>query len=173
MMKTINALLLKIKKGNREAMQDLYAQTRRGLYAFILPYLHDNQLTEDVMQDTYLKVMDNIQSFQANAQGMNWILTIARNTALNLIKIRGRETQVEREVLEETFPSTEDVYDLGSPIITLAKKILSKDEQTILFLYAISEYKHREIALILDIPIGTVTWKYNEAIKKMKGALTK
>ncbi|MBM3909552.1 MAG: RNA polymerase sigma factor [Firmicutes bacterium] len=172
-MNPINALLLQIKKGKRQAMQDLYEQTRRGVFAFILPYLKDTQLTEDVMQDTYLKVMDNIQQYQVTTNGMNWILTIARNTALNLIKVRDRETQVERETLEATLPSSRDIYDLGSPVITLAKKILDQDEQKILFLYAISEYKHREIALIMDIPIGTVTWKYNQAIKKMKGALKK
>ena len=51
-MNPINALLLQIKKGKRQAMQDLYEQTRRGVFAFILPYLKDTQLTEDVMQDT-------------------------------------------------------------------------------------------------------------------------
>jgi RNA polymerase sigma-70 factor (ECF subfamily) len=117
--------------------------------------------------------MDNIHQYQLTTNGMNWILTIARNTALNLIKVRDRETQVERETLEATLPSSLDIYDLGSPVITLAKKILDLEEQKILFLYAISEYKHREIALIMNIPIGTVTWKYNQAIKKMKGALKK
>ncbi len=173
MMNPINALLLQIKKGKKQAMQDLYEQTRRGVFAFILPYLHDTQLTEDVMQDTYIKVMDNIHQYQLTTNGMNWILTIARNTALNLIKVRDRETQVERDTLEATLPSSQDIYELGSPVITLAKKILDQDEQKILFLYAISEYKHREIALMMNMPIGTITWKYNQAIKKMKGALKK
>ena len=70
-MNPINALLLQIKKGKRQAMQDLYEQTRRGVFAFILPYLKDTQLTEDVMQDSYLKVMDNIQQYQVTTNGMN------------------------------------------------------------------------------------------------------
>jgi RNA polymerase sigma-70 factor (ECF subfamily) len=172
-MKIVNTLLLDLKKGNKAALTPLYETTKRGVFAFILPYLHDIQLAEDVMQDTYIKVMESINLYKANTNGMNWLLTIAKNTALNLIKYRQRETQVDRDVLEGTLPSSFDQYDLGSPVITLAKNLLEKDEQTILFLYAISEYKHREIAVMMNLPIGTVTWKYQLAIKKMKGALKK
>lgn len=40
-------------------------------------------------------------------------------------------------------------------------------------LFAVGEYKHREIAEMLNLPIGTVTWKYNNAIKKLKEAIKK
>jgi RNA polymerase sigma-70 factor (ECF subfamily) len=38
-------------------------------------------------------------------------------------------------------------------------------------MYAVGEYKHREIAEFLHMPLGTVTWKYNNALKKMRKAL--
>jgi RNA polymerase sigma-70 factor (ECF subfamily) len=99
---------------------------------------------------------------------MIWLLTIAKHTAFDLLKHRKQETQVDREFLEETIAGSDDRYDLASPIIQAAKKRLDKDEQTILFLYALGDYKHREIAEILNIPIGTVLWKYQNAITKMK-----
>lgn len=170
-MTVINTLLLEIQKGNQDSLKKLYDSTRFAVFASIIPYLYDQQLAEDVMQDTYLKVVDRIDSYRSNDNGMNWLLTIAKNTAFDLIKHRKHESQVDREVLEETMPSNSDVYDLASPIIRSAKKVLDKDEQTILFLYALGEYKHREIALILNIPIGTVLWKYQSAIQKMKEVL--
>lgn len=170
-MNAINTLLLEIQKGNQASLKNLYDSTRFAVFAFILPYLYDQQLAEDVMQDTYLKVLNRIDSYRANENGMNWLLTIAKHTAIDLIKHRKHESQVEREVLEETMPSDRDVYDLASPIIQSAKKVLDNDEQTILFLYALGEYKHREIAVMLNIPIGTVLWKYQNAIKKMKEVL--
>lgn len=170
-MNAINTLLLEIQKGNQASLKDLYDSTRFAVFAFILPYLYDQQLAEDVMQDTYLKVLDRIASYRSNDNGMNWLLTIAKHTAFDLIKHRKHESQVDREVLEATMPSDRDVYDLASPIIQSAKKVLDKDEQTILFLYALGEYKHREIAVMLNIPIGTVLWKYQNAIKKMKEVL--
>lgn len=141
-MRAVNTLLLAIKKGDKPSLTQLYETTRRRVFAFILPYLHDLQLAEDVMQNTFVKAMEGIHLYQLHTNGMNWVLTIAKNTALNLIKNRNRETQVDRDILKDTLPSSLDQYDLGSPVITLAKKILEKDEQTILFLYAISEYKH-------------------------------
>lgn len=170
-MKAINTLLLEIQKGNQDSLKKLYDSTRYAVFASIIPYLYDQQLAEDVMQDTYLKVLDRIDSYRSNENGMNWLLTIAKHTAFDLIKHRKHEAQVDREVLEEVIPSDNDVYDLASPIMQSARKVLDKDEQTILFLYALGEYKHREIAVMLNIPIGTVLWKYQNAIKKMKEVL--
>lgn len=170
-MQSINTLLLDIQKGNQDSLKKLYDSTRFAVFASIIPYLYDQQLAEDVMQDTYVKVLDQIASYRSNDHGMNWLLTIAKNTALDLIKHRKHESQVDREVLEETMSSDRDVYDLASPIMRLANKVLDQEEQTILFLYALGEYKHREIAVMLNIPIGTVLWKYQAAIKKMKEVL--
>jgi RNA polymerase sigma-70 factor (ECF subfamily) len=171
-MNTINPLLLSIQKGNKALLKNLYDATRFVVFASIMPYVYDQQLAEDVMQDTYLKVLDRIDSYRSNENGMNWLLTIAKHTAFDLIKHRKHELQVDREVLEDIIPSDRDAYDLASPIILQAKKVLEKEEQTILFLYALGEYKHREIAVMLNIPIGTVLWKYQAAIKKMKEVLT-
>ncbi len=170
-MENINALLLDIQKGSKASLKNLYDTTRFAVFASIIPYLYDQQLAEDVMQDTYLKVLDHIASYRSNDNGMNWLLTIAKHTAFDLIKHRKHEAQVDREVLEDIIPSDLDTYDLASPIMQTARKVLDQDEQTILFLYALGEYKHREIAVMLNIPIGTVLWKYQAAIKKMKEEL--
>lgn len=53
----------------------------------------------------------------------------------------------------------------------LAKKILKEEDYKILYLYIIGEYKHREIAEILNLPLGTVTWKYKNSLKKLKKVL--
>jgi RNA polymerase sigma-70 factor (ECF subfamily) len=166
--KSINQMLLEIRGGSKAALKHLYDQTRYAVFASIIPYLYDQQLSEDVMQETYLKAFDKIATYQPNTNGMNWLLTIAKHTAFDLLKHRKQETQVDREFLEETIAGSDDRYDLASPIIQAAKKRLDKDEQTILFLYALGDYKHREIAEILNIPIGTVLWKYQNAITKMK-----
>jgi RNA polymerase sigma-70 factor, ECF subfamily len=167
----IDKLLVRIKNGHPSAMNTLYDLTRKGVFAFILPYVNDGYLAEDIMQETYLKIWQNIQQYSTQTKGINWILAIARNTALNLIRRRQQETQIDPDTLAQTIPATFDKYKLDSTVITLAKKILTPEEQTILFLHAISEYKHREIAQMLNQPLGTITWKYQQAITKMKEAL--
>ena len=45
---------------------------------------------------------------------------------------------------------------------------LSAEEKEIVLLHAVWDYKHREIAKMLSLPLGTVTWKYKKALKKLK-----
>ena len=56
-------------------------------------------------------------------------------------------------------------------IFDLAAKVLAEDEYEILMLCQTAGYKRREVAAMLNIPIGTVTWKNNEALKKLRNIL--
>ena len=167
---SIHALLVRIQQGEVEAMNELYLQTKRGVFSFILPYLHDIHLAEDIMQDTYMKIFQNIHQFQPKTNGINWMLTIAKNTALNLINVRQREDSFDTQEMNDVLDGGHDTYEFDSPIIQKAKALLPEDEAHIVFLYAIGDYKHREIADMLSLPLGTVTWKYNKAMKTLREA---
>ena len=58
-------------------------------------------------------------------------------------------------------------------LIDLAKRLLADDEFSILMLVTACGYKRKEIGQILDMPTPTVTWKYNNALSKLREALTK
>ena len=159
-----------LQKGDSNALGDIYVLTSKGIFTFVLPILRDYQIAEDVMQQTYISCYDNIQSYRLGTSARNWLLTIAKNAALSELKKRNRE--VSYDFSQE--PSANGVYFLGdieSPTIEIANKVLAEDEFNILMLYAIGDYKHREIADILHLPLGTVTWKYPMALKKVKKAL--
>lgn len=168
----INALLIRIQQGEVEAMNELYLETKRGVFSFILPYLHDIHLSEDIMQETYMKIFQNIHQYQPKTNGLNWILTIAKNTAFNLLHVRQREDSFDAQEMNDRLDGGLDTYQFDSPILKKAKEVLPEDEATIVFLYAIGEYKHREIASMLSLPLGTVTWKYNKAMKTLKEVFT-
>ena len=65
-----------------------------------------------------------------------------------------------------TDPSIPYIFDIAS-------RVLKEDEYEIVMLCQVAGYKRREVAEMLGIPIGTVTWKNNEALKKLKQELTK
>ena len=162
--------MMSLRDGDGSALADIYSLTSRGVFTFILPLLRDYQLTEDAMQDTYVACYNHIQEYKPNTSARNWLITIAKNTAISMLKKRNRE--ISYDFSEEVHP--DGIYYLGevdTPVITLANKILSEEEFNIVMMYAIGEYKHREIAELLHLPLGTVTWKYNNAIKKVKKAL--
>ena len=167
----INYILRRIQQGDVDAMNDLYVLTKRGVFSFILPYVHDVHLTEDIMQETYLKVFQHIDQFTPKTNGLNWILTIAKHTAFNLIKLRQREQSIDVQTFQDTLSGGYDTYNMDSPTILKIKEILPEDEATIVLLHAVGDYKHREIASILNVPIGTITWKYNKAMKTLREVL--
>jgi RNA polymerase sigma factor (sigma-70 family) len=162
--------MARLQGGDGNALADVYTLTSKGVFTFVLPILHDYQLAEDVMQDTYVSCYDNIKSYHLGTSARNWLLTIAKNAALSQLKKRNRE--ISYDFSEDNHP--DGVYFLGdvdSPTITLANKVLAEDEFNIVMMYAIGEYKHKEIAEFLHLPLGTVTWKYANALKKLKKAL--
>ncbi|MCI1245420.1 MAG: RNA polymerase sigma factor [Bacilli bacterium] len=162
--------MIALQKGDGNALATIYEQMSKGVFTFILPVLHDYQLTEDVMQDTFVKAYKAIDSYEPGTNARNWILTIARNAAVSELKKRNHE--ISYDFSQDNHP--DGVYFLGdidSPTIALANKVLSEDEFNIVMMCAIGEYKHKEIAKFLHLPLGTVTWKYANALKKIKKAL--
>ncbi len=161
-----------LKGGDNNALEIIYNLTFRGVFTFVLPIVHVRQTAEDVTQDTYLKIFHQIDKYDETKNPLNWILTIAKNIALNLVTKGNKEMTTDWSVpIYENQLSIEDDDEYDTPVLNLAKEILSPSEYQIVTMFAVMEYKHREIAELLNIPLGTVTWKYNNAIKKLQKAL--
>jgi len=162
--------MIALQNGDSNALATVYEQMSKGVFTFVLPVLHDYQLAEDVMQDTFVSAYHAIKSYKPGTSARNWLLTIAKNAALSELKKRNHE--ISFDFSQDNHP--DGVYfigDVDSPTIALANKVLAEDEFNIVMMYAIGEYKHKEIAEFLHMPLGTVTWKYANALKKIKKAL--
>jgi len=172
-MDKLEKAIVRLQKGESNSLGIIYDLTSKGVFSFVLTILRDYQLAEDVMQQTYIKIYENIKSYKKDTSARNWILTIAKNTALTLIRKRHREISVDfsHDTIQDGIYCLDKDFD--TPLISLANKILTEDELKIVLLFAIGEYKHREIAEMLNLPLGTVTWKYNNALKKLRGAVEK
>lgn len=88
---------------------------------------------------------------------------------MNLKKRRGREVSVDETETPSLFgESRADEYGL---VTDTARRVLTEDEFSVLTLAAVCGYKRREIGEMLDLPTSMVTWKYNNAVAKMRKAL--
>lgn len=171
---TLEKALLKLQGGDTNALADIYDATNRGVFTFILPIVKDYALAEDVMEQTYIAVYEKIHLYKPKSNGRNWILTIAKNLAINEFnknkKIVAYDYDEEKVIPEGLYSLDES---LDTPTIKLANEILSEEEFKILIMYTIGEYKHREIADLLHLPLGTVTWKYKTALEKLRDEINK
>src|ERR671927_1327245 len=84
-------------KGDQAAFERLYAATRAKLYGVVLRILRRADLADEVMQDTYLKIWRSAGEFDARmASPMTWMVAIARNRAIDLVRKKA-EASIEEE----------------------------------------------------------------------------
>lgn len=168
-MASLDKLMNELINGNKSAFEDIYALTRKSVYYTALSVLKERSLAEDVMQSTYLNVLRCKSSYRSGTNAAAWINRIARNEALNLKKSRNREEYMDENGNLPLF-GTEEQSDYGF-LIDLARRTLADDEFAILMYITACGYKRREIGRILDMPVSTVTWKYNGATNKLRKLL--
>lgn len=162
--------MIRLANGDTTAFDEIYRETRRAVYYTALSVVRERSLAEDVMQSCFLSVIRNSSQYISGTNAKAWILRIARNEALNLVKKRARETSVDEQEDVSLFGTQETEYGY---VTDVARKTLREDEFTIVMLVAVEGYKRREIAEILGIPLPTVTWKYHRAIGKLRRTLEK
>ena len=167
----LDKLIKKFINGDASAFDEIYNRTRKSVYYVALSILRDKALAEDIIQTTYMRVLKNIQSYTLGTNASAWIIKIAKNEAINMKKVRMREQSVDEYENLTLFGVNEP--DTYGELIDLAKRLLADDEFSILMLVTACGYKRKEIGKIFDMPTPTVTWKYQNALLKIRNALEK
>jgi len=165
--KELNNLIKRLQDGDMAVFDSIYYETNSLVFYTILSIVKDKSLAEDLMQDCYLKALQKIHSFKPRYSFKSWIVVIARNLAIN---------EYNRRKKELSFDPSVDDYIFGVSESNSEKELLVKEmienldpiEREIVLLHVVGDLKHREIADIVKKPLGTVTWLYNKAIKKLK-----
>lgn len=158
--------------GDKSSFDYIYERTSKTVYFAALYIVRDRAHAEDIMQETYLRALNSLGSYSRGTNFTAWLTRIAKNLALNHIKKGARETSSdftdEQEIRKYGSHETELPY-----IFDVAAKILDEQQYEIVMLCHVAGYKRREVAEMMDLPVGTVTWKNNEALKKLKQYLKK
>ena len=167
----LDKFIKKFINGDASAFDEIYNRTRKSVYYVALSILRDKALAEDIIQTTYIRVLKNIQNYTLGTNASAWIIKIAKNEAINMKKVRMREQSVDEYENLALFGVNEP--DTYGELTDLAKRLLSDDEFAILMLVTACGYKRKEIGKMLDMPTPTVTWKYQNALLKIRKALEK
>ena len=168
--KKLERKIEKLKEGDLEAFDYIYDCTNRVVYFSILKIVRDKIYAEDILQDTYMRALSCLSQYKANTNFIGWICTIGKSLSVNHLKQYRHEIDVDFDLETCDYNSSKNELPY---IFDIATKILSDDEYKIIMLCHVSGYKRREVSMMLDMPIGTVTWKNNEALKKLKQYLEK
>ncbi len=164
--------LRRIKKGETAFLGDLYDLTSGILFSLCYSYFKNQHDSEDALHDAYLSLVKQIPKY-SGADGFNWMFTITKNICLNIIKKNKRviPTNFTDEAVINTMGADESsemhIHD-ESGIFALSEDVLKEEEFRIVILHAVHGMKFAEIAKGLGKLEGTVRWRYNNAIKKVK-----
>lgn len=161
-------LFKRIGDNDMDALEDLYNQTERTLYAYLLSRVKNHDETLDLMQETYIKIMSSAHLYKPMGKPLAWIFTIAKNLHLSKLRKEKRELNLDSNIIEDNsdFSYVKDYED--RIVLETALNILNEEEREIIILYAVSGLKHREIADSLGLKLSTTLSKYHRAIKKIR-----
>lgn len=162
--------IAQLANGDGRAFDYIYEHTNRPVYFAILYIVRDKMYAEDILQETYVRALRSLHTYSPGTNFSAWLARIGKNLALNHIKREKREVATDFEENTHLYGAQETHPPY---IFDLAVKVLSEEEYEILMLCQVSGYKRREVAQILNMPVATVTWKNNEALKKLRRTLQK
>lgn len=114
---------------------------------------------------------ENVHKYQARGTPLAWVLTIARNLSLMKLRDRGKTEDMEPEAWERLAADSPLVTAEDRQVLQAALAGLSDEERQVVTLHAVTGWKHKEIAALLDLPLSTVLSKYRRALQKLRDIL--
>jgi len=165
--------LFRDENNRHYAFQLLVRQYQKRLYLHIRNLLIDHDDTDDVMQNTFIKIWESLPGFRAEASLYTWLYRIATNEALSFLKKKKRRLHFPLETVENQLSQqiSNDPLFTGDEIRKkLHQAILSLPEkQRLIFqMKYLQEMKYEEIAGILDTSVGSLKASYHHAVKKIE-----
>lgn len=155
------------------AFRELVSTYKERLYWQIRNIVKDHDDTDDVLQNTFIKIFRNIHNFNGNSQLYSWMYRIATNEAINFLNQKAKKLKITSEDLQEQIVANleSDVYFEGNEIqlqLQRAIAILPEKQQQVFNMKYFQELKYKEISNILGTSEGALKASYHIAVKKIK-----
>jgi RNA polymerase sigma-70 factor (ECF subfamily) len=166
------ARLIQTKTQN-EAFKELVQCYQKPLYYHIRNIVLNHDDTDDVLQNTFIKVFSNIGNFKGESKLYSWMYRIATNESLTFIEQRAKKQGISNlELQQKAILNLEsDVYFEGNEIqIKLQKAIdnLPEKQQLVFKMKYFEDMKYENISEILDTSVGGLKANYHHAVKKIE-----
>jgi len=180
-MKNQKVLVEKILSGNTEEFKTIVQEYQRLVCHIVFRMIHKQEDREDICQDIFIQVYQNLGNFKFESKLSTWIARIAYNRCINYLEKKKTplfddfspveksiETKSNNRISPDTFAEHQD----RSSRLQLEIDKLPVQFRTILTLYHLEEMKYHEIGEILELPEGTVKSYLFRARKLLKEKLT-
>lgn len=169
-----------------EGFEDAALEHLDELYATALRYTKNEKDAEDLVQETFIKAFTNWDRFEKGTNCRAWLFTILKNTFINRYRRKKKEREIlnsdDQRPIEQNFfsrdstdfydsPEKEAIHKTFTPEIQRAFESLSPEFRQVVILADLNEFSYKEIAYILDCPVGTVMSRLFRGRKTMREKL--
>jgi RNA polymerase sigma-70 factor (ECF subfamily) len=155
------------------AFQKLLREYQRPLYNHIRNIVLNHDDTDDVLQNTFIKVFRYLKDFKGDSKLFSWMYRIATNEAITFINQKAKKNRTTSEALQKKLVDNlkADVYFDGNEIqIKLQKAVaaLPEKQQLVFKMKYYEELKYEEISEILGTSVGALKASFHHAVKKIE-----
>lgn len=171
---TEGELIELLKEHDERGLSYLYDKYSHALFQVIHQFVPQQESAEDVLQQVFLKVWNNIGSFDSSKGRLyTWMLNIARNQAIDYTRSkdfnnRSKTTELPANVYKEANPGAVAIRDVG---LQRVLEQLPPDSRRLIELSYFMGYTQDEISGILQMPLGTVKTRIRAVIMQLRKVL--
>ena len=165
------ALIKRIGSGDQAALQALYARHSVKIFRFVVRLLRDEGRAEDVVSEVFIEVWKSAARFEMRSAVSTWLLSIARNKAISLIR-KSRDQELDEETAAGVADEADDPevvaqkQDKGALLRACVMR-LSAEHREVIDLVYYHEKSVEEVAEIVGVPEGTVKTRMFHARKRL------
>ena len=150
-----------------EMLRQMIGEHQRALLRMCYLYLHDVQLAEDAVQETFIKAMRALDSFRGEASAKTWLTRIAMRTCMDMRRSSWFRRE-DRRVTPEMLPEKSQEAEAEESALTLAVMNLPRKEREVVLLYYYQDMTMKEIAGTLGVTQPTVTYRLRRARERLR-----
>lgn len=159
-------LIQKAIKGNKSALNTLLTENLVILKGYVIKMTGDVTLAQDIVQDTMLKAVLNINRFEPKAKFSTWLIKISTNVYRDYLR-KNKPSELIEDTLEDRNPGVEEIalsnYEYKEIVHIIHR--LPQEKKSVFILKHYYGYKYEEIAEIVNCPVGTVRSRLHNAVK--------
>lgn len=155
------------------AFRQLVSRYSRPLYSHIRNIVLDHDDTDDVLQNTFIKVFGNLKNFKGESKLYSWMYRIATNEAITFINQRARKSGISNEDIQQKAIENlqaDDYFEGDALQLKLQQAVatLPEKQQLVFKMKYFEEIKYEDMSEILGTSVGALKASYHHAVKKIE-----
>ena len=163
----LHLIFSEIRQGNTNKLNDLYENYNKLIYGIAFSILKNKEDSEDIVQIVFMKIFQIDKNKLPTSNEASWLYSLTKNETLNYLRKKKKEINLDEiYYISEEDKELNKIIDDDSYNRLITK--LDKQAQEIVSLKILSNMSFREISLLLNMPMGTVQWKYYTSLYTLR-----